>query len=149
MAAVLWHGSPGARERLPLPCLCPLAPVQLGSCGAGTLDLCCPLSLRFSGPEVRWESQFPEARAAEGPEFQGPLGPNRQVSVSPNPPPAPTLGTANRVLGRREGQLSFLPRWRPELSGLAQGSLRGAGKVFAGPCFHPGPPAGPRVQSGL
>lgn len=48
------------------------------------------LSLRFSGPEVRWESQFPEARAAEGPEFQGPLGPDRQVSVSPQiplPPP--------------------------------------------------------------
>lgn len=47
------------------------------------------LSLRFSGPEVRWESQFPEARAAEGPGVQGPLGPDRQVRCLPTSPPPP------------------------------------------------------------
>lgn len=54
----------------------------LGPRGAGTLVLCCPVTQVLGAGSQVGESSS-RSQAAEGPEFQGPLGPDRQVSVSP------------------------------------------------------------------
>ena len=139
MAAVLWRGvTRGQREAAPS------LPVPTSPCAAGLMwswdpGLMLSPVTQVLGTGSQVGESIPRSQSGRGARIPRPPRPQQTGECLPTNPPAPTLGTANRVLGRREGQLSFLPRWRPELSGLAQGSLRGAGKVLLARVFTLGP----------
>ena len=77
----------------------------------------------------------PRSQSGRGARIPRPPRPRQTGECLPTNPPPPTLGTAHRVLGHRESEPSFLPRWRPEPSGLAKGRLRFAGNIMPAHVF--------------
>lgn len=139
MAAVLWRGvTGGQREAAPsLPV--PTSPYAAGPTWSWDPGLTLSPVTQVLGTGSQVGESIPRSQSGRGVRIPRPPRPQQTGECLPTNPPAPTLGTAHRVLGRREGQLSFLPRRRPELSGLARGSLRGAGKVLLARVFTLGP----------